>query len=204
VAPVTAIPEPPLDHERRAFLTWATAGLGAAGIGFGTVPFLASWLPSERARALGAPVTVDLGSIEPGQMQLVVWRRKPVYIVRRTPAMLSLLSEHNADLKDPSSQDSDQPAYADNTLRSRTPDIFVVIGVCTHLGCLPKARFQPHDASLGANWPGGFYCPCHGSRFDLSGRVFKGSPASINLVIPPYELLADNQLLIGTDRRSAA
>lgn len=196
--------EQPAESERRAFLARATAALGMVGVGIGSLPILASWLPSERARALGAPVAVDLGAIEPGQLQLVVWRRKPVYVVHRTPVMLALLGRHDSELKDPSSHDSSQPAYAHNTARSRSPDFFVVIGVCTHLGCLPKARFQPHDPSLGASWPGGFYCPCHGSRFDLSGRVFKGSPASINLVVPPYEFLANEQMLIGTDNRGTA
>lgn len=142
------------------------------------------------------PTQVDPRKIEPGQMIIVSWRRKPIYIVHRTQEMLSLLGNHDGRLKDPDSRNSDQPPYAKNSRRSREAALFVTIGICTHLGCLPKARFQPGQPPLGADWPGGFFCPCHGSRFDLAGRVFDGSPASVNLVIPPY-LLAPDQLTIG-------
>lgn len=187
------------DVSRRSMLAAATAGLASFGMGMAYMPLIASWLPSEQARALGGPVEVDRSKIDPGQMQVVVWRRQPVYIVRRTAAMLGLIGNHDADLKDPGSVRSRQPGYADNPTRSRDPAWFVAIGVCTHLGCLPKARFAPAEPQLGAKWPGGFLCPCHGSRFDLAGRVYWGSPASVNLVIPPYALVGASRLVIGTD-----
>jgi ubiquinol-cytochrome c reductase iron-sulfur subunit len=173
--------------------------MGVIGAGFAAVPFIESWEPSERARALGGPATLDTSKIDPGQMTIVVWRRKPVYVVRRTPAMLEKIGNHDARLKDPRSDDSNQPPYAKNAVRARRADLFVTIGICTHLGCLPKARFAPGEPDLGANWPGGFFCPCHGSRFDLAGRVFDGSPASVNLVIPPYMFVGANELVVGTD-----
>jgi ubiquinol-cytochrome c reductase iron-sulfur subunit len=188
-----------VDHSRRKFLTDATIAVGAVGAIFVAVPFVESWLPSERARALGGPVKLDVSKIDPGQMTIVVWRLKPIYIVRRTPAMLARLDDHDARLKDPKSEDSNQPPYAKNAVRARRADTFVTIGICTHLGCLPKARFAPDEPELGANWPGGFFCPCHGSRFDLAGRVFDGSPASVNLVIPPYAFADEWQLVVGND-----
>jgi ubiquinol-cytochrome c reductase iron-sulfur subunit len=187
------------DHSRRKFLTNATLAVGAVGAVFVAVPFVESWLPSERARAQGGPVKLDTSKIDPGQMTTLVWRLKPIYIVRRTPAMLARLGDHDARLKDPKSEDSNQPSYAKNAVRARRADLFVTIGICTHLGCLPKARFAPDEPQLGVNWPGGFFCPCHGSRFDLAGRVFDGSPASVNLVIPPYALADEWQLVVGTD-----
>jgi ubiquinol-cytochrome c reductase iron-sulfur subunit len=190
------VPAEPSDLSRRKFLTAATSGLGVVGILLAAVPFVESWLPSERARALGGPTQVDPRKIEPGQMIIVNWRRKPIYIIHRTQQMLALLGNHDDKLKDPQSHDSDQPPYAKNSQRSREAALFVTIGICTHLGCLPKARFQPGQPPLGADWPGGFFCPCHGSRFDLAGRVFDGSPASVNLVIPPY-VLGTGQLTIG-------
>lgn len=188
-------PEAP-DLSRRKFLTLATIGVGTVGALFTAIPFIESWLPSERARALGGPTQVDPRKVEPGQMIIVAWRRKPIYIVHRTPEMLALLGSHNDRLKDPGSLDSEQPSYAKNAQRSREAAMFVTIGICTHLGCLPKARFQPGLPELGADWPGGWHCPCHGSRFDLAGRVFDGSPASVNLVIPQYTLTPD-RLTIG-------
>jgi ubiquinol-cytochrome c reductase iron-sulfur subunit len=188
-----------VDHGRRKFLTRATIAIGVVGAAFAAAPFIESWLPSERARALGGPTRLDTSKIDPGQMAIVIWRRKPIYVVRRTPAMLERIGDHNARLKDPQSDDSDQPPYAKNAVRARRADLFVTIGICTHLGCLPKARFAPGEPDLGANWPGGFYCPCHGSRFDLAGRVFDGSPASINLVIPPYVFVSESELVVGTD-----
>ena len=184
------------DPARRQFLAYASAAVGSVGLLFASVPFVESWLPSERARALGGPVKVDVNKMEPGQLLVVVWRLKPIYVVRRTAQMLAQLGNHDARLKDAGSRDSQQPPYATNRYRSMRPDLFVTIGICTHLGCLPKARFTPGSPGLGANWPGGFYCPCHGSRFDLAGRVFDGSPASVNLVIPPYEFQG-NQLVVG-------
>lgn len=184
------------DPSRRKFLTRATLSLGVVGVLFTAVPFVESWLPSERARALGGPTVLDPRKVEPGQMIIANWRRKPIYIVHRTQEMLALLGNHDNRLKDPQSSNSDQPPYAKNPQRSREPALFVTIGICTHLGCLPKPRFQPGQPPLGADWPGGFFCPCHGSRFDLAGRVFDGSPASVNLVIPPYTLAPD-RLTIG-------
>ena len=193
-----------VDEGRRELLVRAVVGIGSLGIALAAVPFVRSWLPSERARSVGGPVTVDPSKIEPGQMIVVTWRRKPIYIVHRTSGMLALLGNHARDLKDPQSIYSDQPAYADNALRSRRADLFVTIGICTHLGCLPKAHFQAGDPQLGVNWPGGFLCPCHGSRFDLAGRVFKGSPASVNLVIPPHEFDGVHKLVLGVDSSDSA
>lgn len=188
-----------VDHSRRKFLTRATIAMGAVGSIFAAAPFVESWLPSERARAQGGSVSLDPSRIDAGQMAIVTWRRKPIFIVRRTPQMLSLLGDHDERLKDPRSLYSEQPLYARNPLRARRPDFFVTIGICTHLGCLPKARFQSGLPELGTDWPGGFYCPCHGSRFDLAGRVFDGSPASVNLVIPSYAFANQRELIIGLD-----
>jgi ubiquinol-cytochrome c reductase iron-sulfur subunit len=190
-----------VDDSRRKFLTVATSATAAVGVMFAATPFIESWAPSERAKALGAPITVPLAKLEPGQMLTYVWRKKPIFIIRRTDAMVAQLQSHDGELKDPASTDSDQPAYTKNVQRSRRPDLMVMIGTCTHLGCLPKPHFDAGDPtpSLGPTWPGGFLCPCHGSRFDLAGRVFKGSPASVNLVVPPYNFPDDNTLLIGDD-----
>lgn len=191
-----------VDLSRRKFLTGATIATGAVGVVFAAVPFIESWSPSERARAQGAPVELDISKIDPGQMAVPVWRKTPIYVVRRTPDMVAHISGHDSELKDPKSEDSDQPAYAKNTLRSRTEEYLVLIGVCTHLGCLPKQRFAPGE--LYPSWPGGFFCPCHGSRFDLAGRVFDGSPASTNLRVPPYSYPNPRTLLIGQDEKGVA
>jgi ubiquinol-cytochrome c reductase iron-sulfur subunit len=187
-----------VDTSRRKFLTTATVATGAVGAAFVLVPFVSSWKPSERARALGAPTELDLTKLETGQMTIVTWRKQQVYVVKRTPEMLQSLSSHDAQLKDPGSEDSEQPEYAKNAVRATRPDVLVLIGVCTHLGCLPKQRFEPGDAALGADWPGGFFCPCHGSKFDMAGRVFNGSPASVNLRIPPYQIDGET-LTVGVD-----
>lgn len=192
-----------VDGGRRHFLLVATTVTGLAGAAFTAVPFLASWKPSARAQALGAPVEVDIGKLELGAIVKVEWRGQAVYIVRRTPEMLASLSTLDDQLRDPESADSEQPEYAKNEARAVNPEYLVVIGVCTHLGCAPINRFEPADAELGADWPGGFYCPCHGSKFDLSGRVFKDVPAPLNLRIPPYQFLADTRLLIGADTGAA-
>jgi len=193
------IGDPQVDKSRRVFLTAATAATGAIGVALAVVPFISSWLPSERARAFGAPTSLDLSKLDAGQMVVVIWRKQPIYVVRRTAAMLARLEGHDDRLKDPTSLHSDQPAYAKNTVRARKPEYLVLIGICTHLGCLPKARFAAAIPELGADWPGGFFCPCHGSRFDLSGRVFDGSPASINLRVPPYAYEGEQTLVIGVD-----
>ena len=195
------------DHEvdlsRRKFLTRATIATGALGGVFAAIPFIESWLPSERVRALGAPSELDVSKIEPGQMAITIWRKQPIYVVRRTPDMVERLKGHDAVLKDPQSDKSDQPSYAKNLSRSRKPEYLVLIGTCTHLGCLPKQRFAA-DGEMGPTWPGGFFCPCHGSRFDLAGRVFEGSPASVNLRVPPYEFPNERTLRIGADEKGAA
>jgi ubiquinol-cytochrome c reductase iron-sulfur subunit len=192
-------PDPEIDESRRKFLTAATGATAAVGAVLAAVPFVESWTPSERARALGAPVEVDLTKLAVGQMITPTWRRQVIYVVRRDTAMVDALPKHDGNLKDPKSDSSIQPAYARNEMRSRRADVLVLIGICTHLGCLPKQFFDAGDALLGADWPGGFRCPCHGSRFDLAGRVFNGSPASTNLVIPPYSFNGDNTLVIGLD-----
>jgi ubiquinol-cytochrome c reductase iron-sulfur subunit len=191
-----------VDLSRRKFLTRATIATGAVGVAFAAVPFIESWNPSERARAQGAPTELDLSKIEPGQMATTVWRRSPIYVVRRTPDMVERIAGHDAQLKDPDSRDSVQPSYAQNTLRSRTAEFLVLVGTCTHLGCLPKQRFEKGE--LYPSWPGGFFCPCHGSRFDLAGRVFNGSPASINLRVPPYSYPNARTLLVGADEKGVA
>jgi len=191
--------EEDVDLSRRKFLTAATAATGAVGAVFAAIPFIASWRPSERARALGAPTEVDVSQLEPGQMTTVTWRKQPIFIVRRTPEMVASLDKAEGELKDPASEDSDQPEYARNEIRSRTPEFLVLVGTCTHLGCLPKPRFEPGLPELGKDWPGGFFCPCHGSRFDLAGRVFEGSPASVNLRVPPYAFADNRTLIVGVD-----
>lgn len=188
-----------VDLSRRKFLTNATIATGAVGAVFVAVPFVESWTPSERARALGAPTELDITKVDPGQMTIITWRRQPIYVVRRTPEMVGHLQGHDGDLKDPTSQESKQPDYAKNVQRSRTAEYLVLIGTCTHLGCLPKQRFEAASAEMGPTWPGGYFCPCHGSRFDLAGRVFKGSPASVNLVVPPYEYPNEKTLRVGAD-----
>ena len=191
-----------VDLSRRKFLTRATIATGAVGAAFAAVPFIESWSPSERARAQGAPTEVDLTKLEPGQMVTPVWRRSPIYVVRRTPDMVARIAGHDAELKDPESKNSVQPPYATNALRSRTGEFLVLVGTCTHLGCLPKQRFA--QGELYPTWPGGFFCPCHGSRFDLAGRVFDGSPASINLRVPPYSYPKEHLLLVGADEKGVA
>jgi ubiquinol-cytochrome c reductase iron-sulfur subunit len=193
-----------VDHDRRGFLTFATTATGVIGAAFAAVPFIESWSPSERARAAGAPVEVDVSRIEPGQMVTVVYRKKPMYVVHRTPEMVASLAGHDDRLKDAGSEDSQQPAYAQNATRAVRDDFLVVEGTCTHLGCLPKSRFEKAIPELGADWPGGFFCPCHGSRFDLAGRVFNGSPASRNLNVPLYSFRDDRTLVIGVDATTGA
>lgn len=192
-------PDPEVDASRRKFLTTATGATAAFGAVIAAIPFVESWTPSERARALGAPVEVDLSKLAVGQMITPIWRRQPIYIVRRDKAMVDTLAKHDGNLKDPKSTDSEQPEFAKNDMRSRREDVLVLIGICTHLGCLPKPFFDAGDPVLGADWPGGFRCPCHGSRFDMAGRVFNGSPAPTNLAVPPYNFKGDNTLVVGLD-----
>ena len=184
---------------RRRFLTAATTVVGAVGMGFVLVPFISSMQPSAKARAAGAPVRADISKLEPGQMIRVKWRGKPVWLVRRTEKMLEVLPTLDTTLRDPESLESIQPPYAQNEFRSIKPEYLVTVGICTHLGCSPTYRPDVGAADLGADWEGGFFCPCHGSKFDLAGRVYKGVPAPTNLVIPPHSYLSETELLLGED-----
>ena len=189
---------------RRRFLVAATSAVGVAGAVGIAVPFVGSWNPSAKAKAAGAPVKADISKLEAGQMVVVEWRGKPVYVLHRTESQLERLADVNDKLKDPDSAISQQPAYISGIDRSIRPEILVIEGLCTHLGCAPKFRPEVGAADLGgADWPGGFFCPCHGSKFDLSGRVFAGVPASTNLVVPPYSFEGDNLLVIGVDAEAA-
>lgn len=190
-----------VDDSRRKFLTFATGATAAVGVALTAVPFIESWNPSERARALGAPVEVDLGKMEVGQLITPIWRTQVIYVVRRPLDLVAKLKQNDDQLKDPESEESIQPPYARNEMRSRTAEFLVTIGYCTHLGCLPKPFFEP-GGILGPTWPGGFRCPCHGSRFDLAGRVFDGSPAPTNLVVPPYSYRNATTLVIGSENGS--
>lgn len=188
-----------VDLSRRHFLTVATVITGTTGAVIAAAPFVASWRPSARAQALGAPVEVNISKIEEGAMIKVEWRGKTVALVRRTKTMVDRLSEVEGELRDPASAESNQPSYASNAYRSIKPEVLVVVANCTHLGCIPLFRPEVGAAELGADWPGGFYCPCHGSRFDMAGRVFKGVPAPKNLDVPPYRFLGESVILIGDD-----
>ena len=188
-----------VDQDKRNFLITATACTGAIGAAAMAVPFVGSMLPSERAKAAGAPVEVDISKIEPGTMMTAEWRGKPVWILNRTDAQTAELAKLNNQLSDPLSEVvSQQPAYCKNAYRSIKENISVIVGICTHLGCSPSAKMEV-GGDMGETWAGGFFCPCHGSKFDLAGRVFKGSPAPINLVVPPHKYMADNTILIGVD-----
>jgi ubiquinol-cytochrome c reductase iron-sulfur subunit len=192
-----------VDTGRRHFLTVATVATGAVGAAFAAIPFLASWKPSARAKALGAPVELDVSKLEPGALVKVEWRGKAVFVVHRTPEMLSHLKDMDSKLRDPESNQSDQPGYAKNEARAIKPEYLVLVGVCTHLGCAPLDKFTPGDATVSADWEGGFFCPCHGSKFDMSGRVFKDVPAPTNLPVPPYRFVSDTRILIGADAGNA-
>lgn len=189
---------------RRRFLIAATSIAGGiAGVAVAT-PFMMSMMPSERAKAAGAPVEVDISKVEPGMLLLVEWRGKVVWVLNRTPEMLADLKKLDGQVSDPKSEKDQQPKYAQNETRSIKPAILVVEGVCTHLGCSPVYRKDIAPADLGADWLGGFFCPCHGSKFDLAGRVYKSVPAPTNLVVPPHLYLSDTTLLIGSDRKESA
>jgi ubiquinol-cytochrome c reductase iron-sulfur subunit len=192
-----------VDKEKRRFLTKAAVVVGAVGTGFLAVPFVSSMRPSAKAEAMGAPVEIDIEKIEPGQRVVVLWRGKPVWVVRRTPEVLASLPELDSALLDPASEQSAQPAASQNESRSIRPDIFVAIGVCTHLGCSPVYRPDVAPADLGPDWKGGFFCPCHGSKFDMAGRVYKGVPAPVNLEIPPYYFAGENRVVVGLEGEKA-
>lgn len=176
----------------------ACSAAGSVGILATSVPFVASMAPSERARAFGAPVEVDVGTVKPGELRTVEWRGRPVWVLRRNADMLAALRSHDGLLSDPrSTRQGQQPGYARNDLRSVKPDIAVLVAICTHLGCVPIFRPEPGAPDIGAAWPGGFFCPCHGSKFDLAGRVFKNVPAPSNLEVPPHHYTGESSLLVG-------
>lgn len=192
-----------VDQGKRRFLIAATAAMGGVAGAAVAVPFIGSMLPSERAKAAGAPVEVDISKIEPGAMITVEWRGKPVWIINRTKEMLDSLPKLSDKLSDPDLGVPQQPEYAKNATRSRKPELMVLVGICTHLGCSPTSKLKAAEEGMGSDWLGGFFCPCHGSKFDLAGRVFKGSPAPINLEVPPHFYISDARLLIGEDGKGA-
>ena len=193
-----------VDTRRRRFLVNSTSVVAAVGAGFVAVPFLSSWMPSERAKNAGAPVEVDISKLEEGRMMIVEWQSKPVWIVKRSAKTLSDLVSLDGNLRDPASENIDQqPPYAQNANRSIKPEIAVLVGICTHLGCSPTFRPDIAAADLGADWLGGFFCPCHSSKFDLAGRVYQGVPAPSNLAVPPHKYLSDNVILVGEDEGAA-
>ena len=190
-----------VDQKRRKFLRRATTTLGAAGVVAAGVPFAASMLPSKEVEEAGGPVTVKLKGMKPGDQLTVIWRGKPIWVIKRKQTMLDSLSKIAPWLRDPSSKIEQQPDYAQNTYRSRRPDVLVLVGICTHLGCTPT--YRPDAGGIDKDWPGGFFCSCHGSKFDLAGRVYKGVPAPINMEVPPYVFLNDDEILIGVDQKPA-
>ena len=186
------------DQGRRRFLTGTASVIGGIGAAFAAIPFVATFQPSAKAKAIGAPVEADISQIEPGQRLIFQWRGKPVWVVRRTTEQLAGLETlDSSTLRDPGSAESEQPEFAANTWRSSNPEYLVLVGICTHLGCSPSFRPDVASDDLGADWKGGFYCPCHGSKFDLAGRVYAGVPAPTNLVVPPYRFVDDGHIVIG-------
>ncbi|QJR16364.1 ubiquinol-cytochrome c reductase iron-sulfur subunit [Usitatibacter palustris] len=201
---MSAIVQDQVDEKKRRWLLVATTAVSAAAAGGVAAPFLISWFPSARALAAGAPVEVDLSKLEAGQQITVEWRGKPVWVLKRTPEMIAQLDKHDGFLTDPQSSSSKQPDYVKGPGRSISPEVFVVEGVCTHLGCSPTLKREVGAASdMGNDWPGGYYCPCHNSRFDLSARVFKGSPAPTNMTVPPHRFASATHLVIGEDTKGA-
>ena len=188
---------------RRRFLLGATSVVGAAGAVGVATPFVKSWNPSAKAKAAGAPVEINVSKLEAGQQVVAEWRGKPVFIVRRTKEMLKDIEAEDGRVRDPKSKESEQPSYAKNEFRSREAEYLVLIGLCTHLGCSPKYHPEVIPMDFDAKWKGGYYCPCHGSRFDLAGRVYKGVPAPTNLVVPPYSFKGDGVIVIGVDEENA-
>lgn len=192
-----------VDLKKRNFLTATTAVVGAVGAGFAAVPFIASWQPSARAKAAGAPEEADISKLEEGGLLRVKWRGKVCWVVRRTEQNLADMKKLDAGLADPNSDVEQQPSYCKNATRSIKPEYGVLVGICTHLGCSPTYRPEVAPADMGPDWVGGFYCPCHGSKFDLAGRVYAGVPAPTNLEVPPHTYLSDDKILIGVDGGAA-
>ncbi len=188
---------------RRRFLVAATSVVGAAGAVGAAVPFVGSWFPSAKAKAAGAAVKVNVSKVEPGQQMIAEWRGQPVFIVRRTEEILGSLTKLEPQLADVDSQASDQPTYVDPKTRSIKPEVLLLVGICTHLGCSPSFRPEVAPADLGAEWVGGYFCPCHGSRYDLAGRVYKAQPAPLNLPVPPHMYESDDVIVIGQDQEQA-
>ncbi|AJA14464.1 ubiquinol-cytochrome C reductase [Pseudomonas putida S12] len=188
---------------RRRFLVAATSVVGAAGAVGAAVPFVGSWFPSAKAKAAGAPVKVNIAKVEAGQQMVAEWRGQPVFIVRRTEEILGNLKKITGDLSDPESKASAQPAYVDPEVRSIKPEILILVGLCTHLGCSPTFRPEVAPADLGPKWVGGYFCPCHGSHYDLAGRVYKSQPAPLNLPVPPHSYESDEIIVIGVDQENA-
>lgn len=188
-----------VDKSRRRFLTAAATVVGGAGTVAGAVPFIATMAPSEKTKAIGAPVEVDISKLQPGERMIQKWQGKPVWILRRTKEMLDDIAAQDGAVSDPASDNSAQPDYAKNEYRAREDEYLVVIGICTHLGCSPSFFVKEGENSPIVDWKGGFFCPCHGSIFDLAGRVYKGVPAPTNLVVPPYKFLSASRILIGDD-----
>ncbi|MBZ4039524.1 ubiquinol-cytochrome c reductase iron-sulfur subunit [Novilysobacter selenitireducens] len=195
----------PINHGRRRFLTATTAVVGAVGAGFVAVPFIKSWNPSERAKLAGAPITADISALEEGQRIILEWRGQPIWIVRRSQAVLQALPTLDDMLRDPNSENPEQqPEYANNELRSIKPEVSVLVGLCTHLGCSPEMVAQIAPQPFDAEWKGGYFCPCHKSKFDMAGRVYQGVPAPTNLVVPPHHYVDDTTIVIGVDPQGAA
>jgi ubiquinol-cytochrome c reductase iron-sulfur subunit len=192
-----------VDTTKRRFLLIATSVVGGVATAGAATPFIGSMFPSERAKAAGAPVEADISELAPGALQIIEWRGKPVWILRRTETMLTDIRADDNLVSDPRSEVPQQPDYARNEFRSIRPEISVLVGVCTHLGCSPQFKPADDKAEMGQAWTGGFYCPCHGSKFDLAGRVLRGSPAPTNLVVPPYEFVGDGKIIVGSDTRKA-
>ena len=194
-----------VDTDKRRFLTNATTVVGSIGAIAVTIPFISSLSPSAKARAAGAPVEVDISKLEVGQLMTIEWRGKPVFVFRRSEETISTLANLKTELRDPHSEDlGQQPSYCKNDLRSIRQDLMVLVGICTHLGCAPTYRPELAPEDLGPDWQGGFFCPCHGSTFDLAGRVYQSVPAPTNLVVPPHYFISDNKLLIGKEKMEAA
>lgn len=194
--------EEKVNKGRREFLVKASTVVGIGGAAAATIPFVAAMLPNAAAEAAGGPVKADISKLNPGDQLTVEWRGRPVWIIRRTPEAIRGLTKVESLLRDPDSKIEQQPPYARNQYRSIKPDLLVLVGICTHLGCSPT--YRPDVGSVEAKWPGGFFCSCHGSKFDLAGRVYKGVPAPINLEVPPYTFLSDNEIMIGVDKKPAS